>query len=85
MVARTAEGHEATERGNYAREDAKVVLYVLYSREGMHDDAIRLLEALVPAYPRNFILKQDLAGAYGSKHNWAAAARVPPRARRRPP
>jgi tetratricopeptide (TPR) repeat protein len=67
---------QAAKTGNFAREDAKVVLSVLYQREGKNAEAAAVLEELARSYPRNFILRLDLAGAYRGQGNWPRVARV---------
>lgn len=52
-----------TERGRYARDDARVVLAALLSRENRVEDALTQLEYLSKKYPSNFILKLEMAQA----------------------
>lgn len=52
-----------TERGRYARDDARVVLVALLSRENRIADALVQLEFLSKKYPSNFILKLEMAQA----------------------
>lgn len=49
------------EKGNYARDDARTVLAVLYQREERWGDARRALEELTPRFPRGFLSAQELA------------------------
>ena len=51
----------AAQHGNYARDDARTVLAVLYQREERWADARRVLEELVQRFPRGFLSAQELA------------------------
>lgn len=50
--------------------EARTALVLIYSREGRHADAYRLLGELVAAYPRNrlFVLEQGSAAIRAGKH-----------------
>ena len=48
--------------GQYARDEAAVLLVVLYDREKRHQDALEILRALVQAYPQNSVFKLEMAG-----------------------
>jgi predicted Zn-dependent protease len=50
--------------GNYARNDARVLLVVLYRRERRPIEAARLLEELIAEFPRNYVLGLELASMY---------------------
>jgi tetratricopeptide (TPR) repeat protein len=54
---------EAAARDPGAHVDADMALVLIYSREGRHDDAFRLLTELAAAYPRNrlFVLERGAA------------------------
>jgi tetratricopeptide (TPR) repeat protein len=54
---------EAARRDPAARVDAETALVLIYSREGRHNDAVRILSALASEYPRNrlFVLEQGAA------------------------
>jgi predicted Zn-dependent protease len=54
---------EAATRDPGARVDAQTALVLIYSREGRHNDAVRILSSLAAEYPRNrlFILEQGAA------------------------
>ena len=55
--------------------EARTALALIYSREGRHADAYRLLGELVAAYPRNrlFVLEQGSAAVRAGKHAEAEA------------
>jgi len=50
--------------GNYARNDARVLLVILYRREKRPLDAARVLEGLIADFPRNYVLGLELASMY---------------------
>jgi predicted Zn-dependent protease len=54
---------EAAMRDPGARVDAQTALVLIYSREGRHNDAIRILSGLAAEYPRNrlFVLEEGAA------------------------
>jgi tetratricopeptide (TPR) repeat protein len=54
---------EAAARAGDARAEAKTALVLIYSREGRHADAYRVLGELASEYPRNrlFVLEQGAA------------------------
>ncbi|MEO6222496.1 MAG: tetratricopeptide repeat protein [Vicinamibacterales bacterium] len=45
------------------RTEARVALALMYSREGRHDDALRVLKALLAAYPQNRLLQLEVGSA----------------------
>ncbi|MBL8149990.1 MAG: DUF3808 domain-containing protein [Blastocatellia bacterium] len=49
------------EKGNFARDDAKVLLIALYNRESRYQDAVKLLETLSAKYPKNYLFKLEMA------------------------
>ena len=51
---------QVTERGNYAREDSKLMLAVLYQREKMHAPALTLYQEMAHSYPRNYLLQYEV-------------------------
>lgn len=50
--------------GKYARDDARVLLVILYRREHRPLEAARVLEQLMPDFPRNYVLGLELASMY---------------------
>jgi tetratricopeptide (TPR) repeat protein len=45
------------------RTEARVALALMYSREGRHDDAVRILKALQSEYPQNRLLQLEIGAA----------------------
>ena len=53
---------ETTARmGNQGATDAKMMLLIVYNREGRHDDALKLVDELHAKYPRNFLFEMSRA------------------------
>ncbi len=65
----------AMEQGHDAREDAQLILAVLYQREKMYREALPVYQQMAAAYPRNYLLWQEVATLYGLLGDWAAAAK----------
>ena len=65
-----------TEEGNYAREDARLMLAVLYEREKMYRQALEVYEEMASAHPRNYLLPWEVAALHGSLNEWSQAAEV---------
>jgi tetratricopeptide (TPR) repeat protein len=63
-----------SEQGHWAREDAKSFLAIFYFREKRYADALAILQSLSQAYPRNFLLPQEMARVYKAQGDWRAAA-----------
>jgi tetratricopeptide (TPR) repeat protein len=53
------------QKGNYARDDARTLLAVLYQREERWSEARQVLEDLVQRFPRSFLSAQELATVCG--------------------
>lgn len=64
------------ESGNYAREDARFMLDVLYQREKMLNEALAVVEPMTQQYPRNFLLRMELASLYRNTNQNRKAADV---------
>ena len=47
--------------GNQGATDAKMMLLIVYNREGRHDDALKLVDELHAKYPRNFLFEMSRA------------------------
>ena len=62
------------DKGNYARDDARTVLAVLYQREERWGDARRELQQLVPRFPRGFLSAQELASVCARVDDFRCAA-----------
>jgi len=65
-----------TQEGKYAREDARLMLAVLYQREKMYRDALQLYEEMERDHPRNYLLPGEVATLHGVLNEWPAAAAV---------
>jgi tetratricopeptide (TPR) repeat protein len=57
---------EVAAKGNENRVDAEIVLCALYRREGQPRRAIPLVSGLIQRYPRNYLLRFELAQMYAS-------------------
>jgi len=57
---------EVAARGKDNRVDAEIVLCALYRREGQPRRAIPLVTGLIQRYPRNYLLRFELAQMYAS-------------------
>jgi tetratricopeptide (TPR) repeat protein len=51
-------------QGKWARNEARVLLVILYRREKRPLEAARLLEQLIAEFPRNYVLGLELASMY---------------------
>ena len=71
-----AEIKRVTEQGNWARDEAKSFLAILYFREQRYAEALPILQELAQSYPRNFVLPQEMARVYKAQGDWRAAAAV---------
>ncbi|HMK21785.1 MAG TPA: tetratricopeptide repeat protein, partial [Terriglobales bacterium] len=63
-----------TEEGNHAREDARLMLAVLYQREKMYREALAVYEAMARDHPRNYLLPGEIAALHATLDEWPAAA-----------
>jgi tetratricopeptide (TPR) repeat protein len=52
-----------TKEGHWARDDARTLLIVLYTRERRFDDALALARELSAKYPRNYLFRLEAADA----------------------
>ena len=61
--------------GKWARNEARILLVILYRREKRPLDAARLLEELIQDFPRNYVLGLELASMYSDagQHDRALA------------
>jgi len=71
-----AEVKRAAEQGHFAREDAQLMLGVLYQREKMLPEALAVFQEMAAASPRNYLLPQEVASLDQQMGDWAAAAQV---------
>ena len=69
-----AEVEKVAQNGNYARDDARTVLAVLYQREERWADARHVLEDLVRRFPRGFLSAQELASICARLEDFRCAA-----------
>ena len=67
---------QVSERGHYARDDAKIILVVLYRREGMYAQALDELRDLARLYPRNFLALTEMVRIEEAAGDWRSAART---------
>jgi hypothetical protein len=65
-----------TEEGDYAREDARLMLAVLHEREKMNQQALEVYEGMSRDYPRNYLLPCEVAALHASLNEWSQAAEV---------
>lgn len=56
---------EVEAKGNYARDEASVLLVMLYNREGKLSSALKMLEHLTATYPGNSLFQLELANTLG--------------------
>lgn len=50
--------------GDGARQDARILLTVMYRREKRYPDALRTMQALAEAFPRNYIFPLEVASLH---------------------
>jgi tetratricopeptide (TPR) repeat protein len=60
-------------RGQRNNFDAQVLLATIYRRERRFQDAVDLLNGLIPKFPRNYLLRLELAQMYSDLGNKEAA------------
>jgi tetratricopeptide (TPR) repeat protein len=63
-----------TREGNWAKPEARQFLAIFYYREKRYAETLALLEEMGRAYPRNFIIPQEIARTYKAQGNWRLAA-----------
>ena len=71
-----AEVKRVAEQGHWAREDAQLMLGVLYQREKMLPQALAAFQEMAAASPRNYLLPQEVASLDEQMGDWPAAAQV---------
>lgn len=64
----------AEQEGHYAREDARLMLAVLYQREKRYADALTLYQEMARSYPRNYLLQYEVGALFGQLNDWHSAA-----------
>jgi tetratricopeptide (TPR) repeat protein len=65
---------QVTQDGNYAREDAKLMMAVLYQREKMYAEALPVFTDMAHSYPRNYLLQSEVAILQGMLNDWKSSA-----------
>lgn len=63
-------------KGTRTRDDAAILLAVVYRRERKFGPAIALLDRLIPKYPRNYLLRLELAQMHSDNGDGEAALRA---------
>jgi tetratricopeptide (TPR) repeat protein len=66
----------AAAKGRRATSDAKMLLVVVYNREGRHAESLKLLDELLAKYPRNFMFEMAKASVHGKMKQWDRAIGV---------
>src|SRR5262249_370445 len=66
----------AAESGTRSKQDARVMLAVIYRREKRYADARRVLAELSKAFPRNYIFPLELASIYRREGDTKSAIRT---------
>ena len=56
---------KVADQGNYAKDESKVLLVMLYNREKRTQDALKMLNHLVDAYPQNSLFRLERAMTMG--------------------
>ena len=67
---------KVSEKGHYAKVDAKIVLVALYRREKMYSQELADLQDLARSYPQNFLFEEETADVYKMQDDWQGAAKV---------
>ena len=62
--------------GTRSRQDAKILLAIMYRREKRHEDARRTMSELAEAYPRNCIFPLEIASIHRSAGQEQQAIRI---------
>lgn len=60
-----AELEEVADKGHYAKDEAAVLLIMLYNREKRFDLALKMLERLTADYPGNSLFQLEMANTLG--------------------
>jgi tetratricopeptide (TPR) repeat protein len=66
----------AAQKGTRASIDAKMLLMVVYGREGQFDKALALIDELHAKYPRNFMIEMAKGSVYERMKRWDLAAQT---------
>ncbi|HUY14229.1 MAG TPA: hypothetical protein VMX16_11465 [Terriglobia bacterium] len=65
---------EVSKDGHWAKNDATLILAVVYNREKKYPEMLATLRILAQEDPRNFLLPLEIARAYEREGNWQGAA-----------
>ena len=65
---------EVSKNGRWAKNDADLILAVLYNREKKYPEMLAALRTLARNDPRNFLLPLEIARAFEREGNWQSAA-----------
>jgi hypothetical protein len=63
-----------TREGQWAKPEARQFLAIFYYREKRYAETLALLDEMGRAFPRNFIVPQEIARTYKAQGNWQLAA-----------
>jgi tetratricopeptide (TPR) repeat protein len=66
----------AEQEGQYARDDARLMLAVLYQREKRYAEALALYQEMARSYPRNYLLQYEVGALFGLLNDWRSAALI---------
>lgn len=64
----------AEQEGHYAREDARLMLAVVYQREKRYAEALTLYQQMARSHPRNYLLQDEVGALFGLMNDWRSAA-----------
>ena len=67
---------KVSEQGRWARQDATLILAVLYNREKRYPEMLATLRELAQENPRNYLLPLEIARAYEREGDWQDAAQT---------
>lgn len=64
----------AEQEGHYAREDARLMLAVVYQREKRYAEALTLYQEMARSHARNYLLQDEVGALFGLTNDWRSAA-----------
>ncbi|GEM_PF-1026198 len=67
---------KVSKQGHWAKEDATLILAVLYNREKRYPEMLATLRELAQENPRNFLLPLEIARSYERQGDWQDAAKT---------
>ena len=71
-----ADLERVSQRGRYAKVDAKIVLILIFEREKKYSQALALLHGLESAYPENYLAVLETARVQKAEGDWEDAAQT---------